>query len=43
MLEVKRINTFYGQFHAIRDASFVVEQGEFFLIVGPTDMERALC
>lgn len=35
MLELKKINTYYGQFHAIRDVSFSIDQGDFFLIVGP--------
>jgi len=35
LLELKNINTYYGEFHAIRDVSFKVDQGDFFLIVGP--------
>lgn len=35
MLELENVNTFYGQFHAIRDVSFKVDQGDFFLVVGP--------
>ncbi len=35
MLELKEINTYYGEFHAIRDVSFNVDQGDFFLAVGP--------
>ncbi len=35
MLELKNINTYYGEFHAIRDVSFTVDQGDFFLVVGP--------
>jgi len=35
LLELKNINTYYGQFHAIRDVSFKIEQGDFFLVVGP--------
>ncbi|MGD8470939.1 MAG: ABC transporter ATP-binding protein [Desulfobacterales bacterium] len=35
MLELKNINTYYGQFHAIRDVSFSIDQGDFFLVVGP--------
>jgi len=35
LLELKKINTYYGQFHAIRDVSFSIDQGDFFLIVGP--------
>ena len=35
MLELKNINTYYGEFHAIRDVSFKVNQGDFFLVVGP--------
>ena len=35
MLELKKINTHYGQFHAIRDVSFSIDQGDFFLVVGP--------
>jgi branched-chain amino acid transport system ATP-binding protein len=29
------INTYYGEFHAIRDVSLKVSKGSFFLIVGP--------
>jgi branched-chain amino acid transport system ATP-binding protein len=35
LLELKNINTYYGEFHAIRDVSFKVDQGDFFLVVGP--------
>lgn len=35
MLELQNINMFYGEFHAVRDASFRVAEGELFLIVGP--------
>jgi branched-chain amino acid transport system ATP-binding protein len=35
LLELKNINTYYGQFHAIRDVSFSIDQGDFFLVVGP--------
>ncbi|MEJ2729015.1 MAG: ABC transporter ATP-binding protein [Deltaproteobacteria bacterium] len=35
MLELKNINTYYGEFHAIRDVSFRVDAGDFFLVVGP--------
>jgi len=35
VLELQNINTFYGEFHAIRDVSFKVGEGELFLIVGP--------
>ena len=35
MLELKNINTYYGEFHAIRDVSFTVAPGEFFLVIGP--------
>jgi branched-chain amino acid transport system ATP-binding protein len=35
LLELKEINTYYGEFHAIRDVSFKVDQGDFFLVVGP--------
>ncbi|MDX1709145.1 MAG: ABC transporter ATP-binding protein, partial [Desulfobacterales bacterium] len=35
MLELKNINTYYGEFHAIRDVSFKVDERDFFLVVGP--------
>jgi branched-chain amino acid transport system ATP-binding protein len=35
LLELKNINTYYGELHAIRDVSFKVDQGDFFLVVGP--------
>ena len=35
MLEMKNINTYYGEFHAIRDVSFKVDRGNFFLVIGP--------
>jgi branched-chain amino acid transport system ATP-binding protein len=35
LLELKNINTYYGEFHAIRDVSFRVDAGDFFLVVGP--------
>ena len=35
MLELLNINTYYGEFHAIRDVSLKVSKGSFFLIVGP--------
>lgn len=35
MLELENVNTFYGQFHAIREVSFKIDQGDFFLVVGP--------
>ena len=35
MLELENVNTFYGQFHAIREVSFKIGQGDFFLVVGP--------
>ncbi len=35
MLELENVNTFYGQFHAIREVSLKIDQGDFFLVVGP--------
>jgi len=35
LLELLNINTYYGEFHAIRDVSLKVSKGSFFLIVGP--------
>jgi branched-chain amino acid transport system ATP-binding protein len=35
LLELKNINTYYGQFHAIRDVCFKIDEGDFFLVVGP--------
>ena len=35
MLELQDVNTFYDDFHAIRNVSFKVAAGEFFLIIGP--------
>lgn len=35
MLELRNVNTFYGEFHAIRDISFTVAERDLFLIVGP--------
>jgi branched-chain amino acid transport system ATP-binding protein len=34
MLEVEKINTYYGQIHALRDVSITVEQGEIVTIIG---------
>jgi branched-chain amino acid transport system ATP-binding protein len=35
LLELENINTYYGEFHAIRDVSLKISKGGFFLIVGP--------
>jgi len=35
MLEVKNINTFYGEFQALYDISLKVEEGKLFAIFGP--------
>ena len=35
MLELQDVNTFYEEFHAVRNVSFTVAAGEFFLIIGP--------
>lgn len=35
MLEVKNINTFYGQFQALHDVSLKVATGEFIIVLGP--------
>lgn len=35
MLELKQVNTYYGEFHAIRDMSFRVMEKDFFLVIGP--------
>jgi len=35
LLELKNINTYYGEFHAIKDISFAIDRGDFFLVVGP--------
>jgi branched-chain amino acid transport system ATP-binding protein len=35
LLELENVNTFYGQFHAIREVSFKIDQGDIFLVVGP--------
>lgn len=35
MLELENINTYYGEFHAIRDVSLRISKGGFFLVVGP--------
>jgi branched-chain amino acid transport system ATP-binding protein len=34
MLEVEKINTYYGQIHALRDVSITVEKGEIVTIIG---------
>jgi len=34
MLEVEKINTYYGQIHALRDVSIFVEKGEIVTIIG---------
>jgi branched-chain amino acid transport system ATP-binding protein len=34
MLEVEKVNTYYGQIHALRDVSITVEQGEIVTIIG---------
>jgi branched-chain amino acid transport system ATP-binding protein len=34
MLEVEKINTYYGQIHALRDVSIIVEKGEIVTIIG---------
>ena len=35
MLELENVNTYYGEFHAVRDVSFKVAEQELFLVVGP--------
>ena len=47
MLEVKNLQIKYGDFVAVDDASFTIEQGEFFTLLGPsgcgkTTMLRAM-
>jgi branched-chain amino acid transport system ATP-binding protein len=37
LLELENVNTFYGEFHAIREVSFKIGQCDFFLVVGPND------
>jgi branched-chain amino acid transport system ATP-binding protein len=34
MLEVEKVNTYYGQIHALRDVSITVEKGEIVTIIG---------
>ena len=34
MLEVEGIHTYYGQIHALRDVSIIVEKGEIVTIIG---------
>ena len=34
MLEVKDLNVYYGMIHAIKDASFEVNQGEVVALIG---------
>jgi branched-chain amino acid transport system ATP-binding protein len=34
MLDVEKINTYYGQIHALRDVSITVEKGEIVTIIG---------
>ena len=35
VLEVERLNVFYGSFHAVKDISFTVKPGEIFGLLGP--------
>ena len=35
MLEVEKLNTYYGEFHAVRDVSVKVNEGELVVIFGP--------
>jgi branched-chain amino acid transport system ATP-binding protein len=35
VLEINNLNTYYGEYHAVRDVSLKVEAGGFFLVVGP--------
>jgi branched-chain amino acid transport system ATP-binding protein len=35
VLELRNVNTYYGEFHAVRDVSFKVAERELFLVVGP--------
>lgn len=35
MLELQNVNTYYGEFHAIRNVSLAIPAGSFFMIVGP--------
>ncbi|MCR6669617.1 MAG: ATP-binding cassette domain-containing protein, partial [archaeon YNP-WB-040] len=34
-VEVKRLNKFYGSFHALKDVSFNVNSGEIYGLIGP--------
>jgi branched-chain amino acid transport system ATP-binding protein len=34
MLEVHNINTYYGRFHALKDISFMIREGEFVVFLG---------
>ena len=43
MLEVDRINTYYGEFRALKDVSVNVKEGELVVVFGPNVMVRALC
>jgi branched-chain amino acid transport system ATP-binding protein len=35
LLELENVNTFYDQFHVIREVSFKIGQGDLFLVIGP--------
>lgn len=35
MLELDKVNTYYGEYHAVRDVSLKIDAGGFFMIVGP--------
>jgi branched-chain amino acid transport system ATP-binding protein len=35
LLEIDNINTYYGEYHAVRDVSLRIETGSFFMVVGP--------
>ena len=34
-LEVRNLNKFYGDIHAVKDVSFNVKKGAFFAFLGP--------
>ncbi len=43
MLEVNDIDTFYGEYQALRGVSLIVKEGELIVLFGPNGHGKALC